>query len=315
MGNFPPLIDTLTTRVRDTQSKRGQVFRGDVRSANWDGGGDLSSGLDTTATSGYLLDYSSGAIQTTAIYAQGGDLGTLSVTGYITMATNGVIRTASSGQRIEISNADRNVLMFYSGDASENYPGRIVESTNGSGDTRTVQFATYTPRLDQTVGTQVDAIGAFAIRSGSPDGTSTAPGFVFGTAATESGGGQPLEIRIQNSIPLITDGNVKLIGATERLTISNLGSASSPSIAIGALLTDGIYSSAAGSIDVTAGGTKRLAVNATRVRAVNTSFLGVPIKTTTGDPSSAIEGDMYLNTLDNKLRIYADATWRDVLVW
>ena len=41
--------------------RQGPVRR-DVRSANWDGGSDLSS-VDTDATEGYLFDYSVGAIQ------------------------------------------------------------------------------------------------------------------------------------------------------------------------------------------------------------------------------------------------------------
>lgn len=40
--------------------------------------------------------------------------------------------------------------------------------------------------------------------------------------------------------------------------------------------------------------------------------LGVPVKTTTGDPTG-YEGALYLNTEDNVLRIYADGSWRTVL--
>lgn len=39
------------------------------------------------------------------------------------------------------------------------------------------------------------------------------------------------------------------------------------------------------------------------------------VKTTTGDPSSPGEGDIYVNTADNKVRVYADGAWRDLATW
>lgn len=41
----------------------------------------------------------------------------------------------------------------------------------------------------------------------------------------------------------------------------------------------------------------------------------LPVKTDTGDPSSPVEGQIYVNTSDNKVRVYADASWRDLAVW
>ncbi len=39
------------------------------------------------------------------------------------------------------------------------------------------------------------------------------------------------------------------------------------------------------------------------------------IKTDTGDPASPTEGQIYVNTFDNKIRVYADAAWRDLATW
>ena len=39
------------------------------------------------------------------------------------MGEGGIIRTAASGQRIELTNDDRNVSAFYSGDDDEYTPG------------------------------------------------------------------------------------------------------------------------------------------------------------------------------------------------
>ena len=43
--------------------------------------------------------------------------------------------------------------------------------------------------------------------------------------------------------------------------------------------------------------------------------LVLPVKTTTGDPASPTEGQIYVNTFDNKVRVYADAAWRDLATW
>ena len=41
----------------------------------------------------------------------------------------------------------------------------------------------------------------------------------------------------------------------------------------------------------------------------------LPVRTSTGDPASPFEGQMYVNTADNALRVYADGAWRDVISW
>jgi hypothetical protein len=41
----------------------------------------------------------------------------------------------------------------------------------------------------------------------------------------------------------------------------------------------------------------------------------LPVKTTTGDPGSPVEGQIYVNTYDNKVRVYADGAWRDLATW
>ena len=45
------------------------------------------------------------------------------------------------------------------------------------------------------------------------------------------------------------------------------------------------------------------------------ALLVLPVKATTGDPDDPIEGQVYVNTLDNKVRVYADAAWRDLATW
>lgn len=45
------------------------------------------------------------------------------------------------------------------------------------------------------------------------------------------------------------------------------------------------------------------------------SIMLLPVKTTTGDPGSPVEGQIYVNTYDNKIRVYADGAWRDLATW
>ena len=56
------LLPPPTLPPRHPVSPEDRAVRKDVRSANWDGGTDLSN-IDTTATKGYFADYSAGAIQ------------------------------------------------------------------------------------------------------------------------------------------------------------------------------------------------------------------------------------------------------------
>jgi hypothetical protein len=255
MALFPP----LQQQAPDKPDTTDRIVRKDIRSANWDGGGSLEGGKDTAATAGYLIDFDTGAMQAQAIYAEGGSLGDLTVDDeltvedHITLSTGGIFRTAASGQRIEVRNSSRNILFFFSGDVDEYNPGSITESTSGSGTTRTLQFNLYTPVIDVD-----DRLAVIGVRSASPDGTSSAPGVVIAEpSGFGAGSGMAPEVRIQNSIPLITDGEV----------------------------------------DASSGA------------------MVLPVKTTTGDPSSPAEGQVYVNTFDNKVRVYADSAWRDLVTW
>ncbi len=43
--------------------------------------------------------------------------------------------------------------------------------------------------------------------------------------------------------------------------------------------------------------------------------LVLPVKTTAGNPASPVEGQCYVNTSDNAVRVYADSAWRDLVTW
>lgn len=51
---------------------------------------------------------------------------------------------------------------------------------------------------------------------------------------------------------------------------------------------------------------------------ITPASLGVPrliTKDTTGNPSTAEEGDVCINTFDNTIKLYADAAWRSIATW
>ena len=48
---------------------------------------------------------------------------------------------------------------------------------------------------------------------------------------------------------------------------------------------------------------------------VTMGTLVLPVKTDTGDPASPVEGQIYVNTYDDKVRVYADGAWRDLATW
>jgi len=43
--------------------------------------------------------------------------------------------------------------------------------------------------------------------------------------------------------------------------------------------------------------------------------LVVPVKTSAGNPASPEEGQIYVNTSANAVRVYADGAWRDLATW
>ena len=43
--------------------------------------------------------------------------------------------------------------------------------------------------------------------------------------------------------------------------------------------------------------------------------INLPVKPTKGDPDNAVDGVLYVNTFDHKLRVYANGDWRTLTSW
>ena len=121
---------TAGTIRGDVTIEGSLTLEADFQSSNWDGGTDLSGGRDATATAGYFFDYSAGAAQLKTIYADGGDLKDLSLTGTLSLSGSGELVTATSGQRLEITDNDR--ILFYTGLVAETQHGYIIADDTDS---------------------------------------------------------------------------------------------------------------------------------------------------------------------------------------
>ena len=114
--------------VSGTSTLTDVIIEADIVSSNWDGASnDLGSG-PVAASTGYLLDYDEGAAQFENIYAVGGELDTLSITGSITMEGTAVFTTGdgSSDPYFEFDNTafgDR--MRMHSTMSSQKNPGYL----------------------------------------------------------------------------------------------------------------------------------------------------------------------------------------------
>ena len=114
-----------------------------------------------------------------------------------------------------------------------------------------------------------------------------------------AGTGMDPEFRIQNTIPLITDGDIQL--------------AAGGSVGFGTSYDDAIHQTSDGVLEIEIATSSVATVDSDGINA--TGGLTLPVKTDTGDPAGVAEGYVYVNTFDNKIRVYADAAWRDLATW
>ena len=95
------------------------------------------------------------------------------------------------------------------------------------------------------------------------------------------------------------------------------GTAALPSQTLNSDPDSGWYSAGVAKLNATIAGSEVFEIEATRVdfNEGTLNFITLPVKTTTGDPSSPQDGDTYVNIFDNKIRTWADSAWRDLATW
>ena len=94
----------------------------------------------------------------------------------------------------------------------------------------------------------------------------------------------------------------------------DVASEARPALSFKVDLDSGFRRVSANKVAVTTEAVDRLVIDEIRTD-VQSRFLKMPVKTDTGDPGSPADGDMYVNTADNKVRVYADGAWRDLATW
>jgi hypothetical protein len=206
------------------------TLRGDLSSSNWNGTdpANLSGGPDSGATTGYYLDHSAGAAQFQTIYAEGGQLEALTVTGALTLGTGGSIFTDSSTPRIEITDSQWDRIVWVSGNSN----------------------MTADAMLDWSDAGDFLGIGLFGYQA---DGPSPLPFVRLITDDPAMGGG--------------TSAYVELFGSFIWLNAPvyvDAGSAGSAAIYFeGGGVDTGIFCPGSDQVSVTANGTERIRVDAT----------------------------------------------------
>lgn len=250
------------------------TFRGDIFSSNWNGGSDLSGGADGTATAGFFLDSSVGAAQFKEVYAEGGELGDLSVLGVLTMGSGGEIKTASSGQRISITNGLSNTVQFYSAQTYEDAPPYIQGSYTGGAVSRMELILS-----SGTSNTTAPAVTEAKIALYSK-GTSAASWIAFQAGAEQT--------------PLYLEGTQARFFPFDNSTqvLFPAGSAAAPGISFDDDPDTGIFNRATNAIGFTIGGTEQWSIGASGNMVAQSS--GVQIQASTASaslPSYTFSGD------------------------
>jgi len=324
----------------------GSVIGSDFYSDNWDGTIPLSlASRDAGASAGFGMDGSAGGAQFVNIFADGGELRTLSILGELTMGTGGIItmgaagefRTAASGARLSIAQATLDRIFWYTGDGAETNPGRLqMSAAAGSsllqlyapqmagnwpflamiadaGDSE-IQLSTDQVTISENVVVTGRNLSAAQGAAGDPDYSfnSDPNTGMFLTAADtiglSAGGSEGIAI---SPTYLFSLGNA---AGEPAIRHSAAGSVATPTYAWVSNLDMGMYRVAADQIGWGTVGIARMSLNAARLD-VDSTFLQLPVKATTGDPASPANGDTYVNTNDNKIRTYADGAWRDLVTW
>lgn len=227
----------IANTITAGEIQAGAIGASELAAINIEVGKFIRSTTFVSGSSGWSIDADGSAEFDNVIVR--GTIQASSIEGNVTLGTGGVVRTATSGQRIELSEADNDQLNLYSGDSFEAVPGFLRSAISGAGATRTLQVNL---RAASTTG-DTNAV-QMVVRTESFDDSSSRPGVVFSYAG---GSSQDPLFALQNDFDL-------RIGGTGLLEIDGLGSASNPAIGIGTSFDDGIYSPADSQLSVTIAG-------------------------------------------------------------
>jgi len=300
------------------------VVRGDIESGNWDGASPANlATVDTGATAGFYLDSSVGALQLEGNLFLNGDLTVDNAAGDRSLQLSPTAAGATQlgiAWRTEVGGGGSISASIYTSDAAE--PDLRIEASSdlelwGANFTRMGFNGTWPMQTTTNVG---DGSNDQALIL---NGTAAIPSFAFASdldtgffhsstnrIGLSTAGVERIQIRTDFWIaaPAITTGPAAI-------KIDGAGTAAAPAFTFGNDIDSGIFRVGADQVGIATGGTQRLVVAAKRFDIVNTDFLKLPVKTTTGDPAAPTDGDIYVNTSDKLLRLRANSAWQTVHSW
>ena len=250
---------------------------------------DIQSDNFSSGSAGWKIERDTGNAEFNDVAVRG-TIEAASIEGNMTLGTGGVLRTASSGERIEIAESSKDRISFYTGDNFEALPALIRHSVIGiDGTTRQLGVVLFAP----TTTGDTNAV-QIILRSESENDSSLPPQVFVGYGG---GSSQIPEFKLTNDFKLMLEDG------TEAL----------PSLTFNNATTDGLYSAADG-IGVVVGADEIVRYTATRANfdIGALAAIRIPSKADSGDPSGGVNGDFYLNLADNAGRMFADGSWRTV---
>lgn len=171
------------------------------------------------------------SITATNINVESGTLGDLTVDGWITTGTGGGIRTATSGQRIQIEELEKDRIRFYTGESWEEKPGSLLSAIVGTGSSQTLNTSLFAPTTTGDSGAVY-----FVLQTESQDDSTAPPKAILAYAG---GSTQTPIFQLQNDF---------------RLSVLDAGTAAAPAISVGAASNYGLYEYATGFLGVTVNG-------------------------------------------------------------
>jgi hypothetical protein len=278
------------------------IISADLYSSNWDGTTPANlATVDTGATTGYYLDHSVGSAQFEGSLFVGGDI-ILDKDG----TTNTWISLEGASDLIKWSKT-----------------GATVSTIQGAFADRGVDYDTNFILLWATAENAFTS-GATLKMESSTDATTNTDAFtfsdIFGGGVTDK---HDSIVRIDGgaNVDLMRFGakgaDLSKLDHLGRFLIPD-GTAGAPGLAFMDDDGNGIHRVSADTWAFDAGGVKRMTLDTVRLdldTGGNLDFLTLPVKTTTGHPSGAQEGDLYVNTFSNDVWCYADGVWRALASW
>ncbi|REK35574.1 MAG: hypothetical protein DWQ20_06005 [Actinobacteria bacterium] len=279
------------------------VFRGTIGSSTVDetidvsATGDIESDNYVATTTGWHID-GDGNAEFNSVTVRG-ILETSTISGDLTLDGTGAVRTDSSGQRVEL---DSNGIRWFNSDTD--YAADVVADDT-----------------DLTIRTVGDVFSSGTNNKG---------------AVRLEASNHALAILGEASDVVDSASTILELSAWDDLQLRFSGGDSG--VAELQLANDGRYGwtadtdtymhrDAGGQIAFTCNDDRMVLINQNALVVLDQSnnavmglrgedgVIDLPVKTTTGDPSSPNDGWMYVNTADNAVRVYADGAWRDLATW